>query len=348
MYVAVAKWTDKDGLSEDICSELHSLGIPSSAFLFSTPIPSHAELVLTFAPWGRLLEVASQLANLSDHTRPVFIHWNLENPPDPRIPWPVLSKVAAFRSWIDRLYDSKSPYIRNLQQTFPLKQLHRHFIKYRYLGEYYYAYRMGWLDALVETSLMFTKYHQNHGLPTSYIPWGTARNQYDILRLERDIDVLWMGKRRTRRRSENINRIKQELALKGIGMYVIDGEENDLVYGTERTRLINRSRITLNVMSNWYDNSFHMRFHMAAGNGSMVVSEIIPPHYAEYESGVHYVSSDLGSLADKILYYLEHEEERAHIANNAFKLVSSEMTLANSLSKIIQLAQNIIDEKRSA
>jgi spore maturation protein CgeB len=166
------------------------------------------------------------------------------------------------------------------------------------------------------------------------------------LDVERDIDVLWMGKRRTRRRSRNIDRIRRELAQHRIKMHVVDGEENPLVYGKERTRLINRSKITLHVMNNWYDNSFHMRFHMVAGNGSMVVGEHIPAHYREYVPGVHYASSKLKNVAEVIRYYLGHEAERREIAENAYELVTTQMTMANSLREILNLADGLGEKKK--
>jgi hypothetical protein len=207
---------------------------------------------------------------------------------------------------------------------------------------------MGWLDALAETSLLYTQYHQEHGLPAYYIPWATSANHYETLHLDRDIDVLWLGKRRTRKRSQQIDRVRRDLQLHGFNMVVVDGIENPFVFGEERTRLINRSRITLHINSNEYDNSFHMRFHVVAGNGSMVVSEILPPHYTEYLPGVHYASTELDNLSHTIRYYLENEEERAQIAGNAFQLVTAEMTMANSLTKMIELAQAIRRKKRLA
>jgi hypothetical protein len=207
---------------------------------------------------------------------------------------------------------------------------------------------MGWLDALAETSLLFTQYHQEHGLPAYYVPWGTSANHYKTLHLDRDIDVLWMGKRRTRKRSIHIDKVRRDLQLHGFNMYVVDGIENPFVFDEERTRLINRSRITLNVHSNRHDNSFHMRFHMVAGNGSMVVSENLLPHYVEYLPGVHYAAAELDNLSNSVRYYLENEEERAQIAHNAFQLVTGEMTMANSLRKIIELAHTLRREKRLA
>ena len=343
--VAIAKWTENDGMAQDIFQELEILGHSPTMFLSTAVIPRDAEVVLTFAPWGRFLPLASQIGHIPSRNRPILLHWNLENPADLAIPWPILSTVARFRSWVDRLNDAEKPALRSLVRSGPLRLINGRMTKYRYIGEYYYAHRMGWMPALAETSSMFAKFHTEHGLPTFYVGWGTSPNWYQKLDLDRDIDVLWMGKRRTRRRSNNIEKIRQRLASDGLVMHIADGVENPLVYGDERTRLISRSKITVNVMQNWYDNSFHMRFHMVAGNRSLVVSEHLPPHYREYVPGTHYVSADVDAVPDTILYYLKHEDERREIAENAYELVATQLTFASSVGKLMDLAHTIRQDR---
>ena len=110
-----------------------------------------------------------------------------------------------------------------------------------------------------------------------------------------------------------IDRVRRELEAHGMTMHVVDDVENPLVYGNACTELINRSKIMLNAMQVWYDNSFHMRFHMAAGNRAMVVSEHLPPHYPEYIPGIHYASVESVALTDTIVHYLEHEMSAARL-----------------------------------
>ena len=339
--VAVAQWAEPDGVAQDICEALKDLGHTAIPFLYSDRIPSDCDVVLTFAPWGRFLPLARSVGSIPLASRPTLLHWNLENPPDIGIPWPVLKSMAVFRSWVGSLHEADNSTARALVQRGPLRVIDARMIKYRYLGDYYQAFRMGWLTSLAETSQMFAEFYTRHGMPTFYVPWGTAPSSYKTLDLDRDIDVLWMGKRRTKQRSMNIDRVRRELASQGVTMHVVDGVENPLVYGASRTELISRSKISLNVMQVWYDNSFHMRFHMAAGNRSVVVSEHLPPHYPEYTPGVHYVSTEPKTLSDTIVYYLEHEDERSQIAENAFHLVTTQMTFRASVSKLMDLARKV-------
>src|SRR6185503_16508520 len=107
------------------------------------------------------------------------------------------------------------------------------------------------------------------------------------LKLERDIDVLWMGKRRNGRRSDLIDRVRAELAQHGVQMYMADGVERPFIFGEERTRLLNRTKIALNVKTRWFNSGFTFRFHTVAGNRCVVVSELFLPHVSRYQAGEH-------------------------------------------------------------
>ena len=112
------------------------------------------------------------------------------------------------------------------------------------LGDVQYAYSKGWLDILVEASNIYTQLDNAHGIPAVFVPWGTFQDYYADLHLERDIDVLWFGKRRTKRRTQLLDSIRHELRAHGVEMHVFDGEENLFIYGDERTEILNRSKIT--------------------------------------------------------------------------------------------------------
>lgn len=333
--IAVVNWTNDDGIAKVICKELVNLGHRVTCFRFDQPIPPEAEVVFSFAPYGRFLQIPAQLEKLPRHKRPVFIHWNTENPPDPRVPWMITRLISSCRSWIDRLNDSDKGWLRSLVNNPPLAWAQRRMHKFRYVGDYHYAYQKGWIDLFVESSEIYAQYHNQHGLPTMVAPWGTAPGWYDDLNLNRDIDVLWFGTRRTRRRSKLLDQVRSQLAAHGVQMYVADNVENPFIYNDERTQILNRAKITLNLLPTWYDNAFPYRFHIAAGNGSLVVSEPILPHCAKYRAGQHYVSTPVERLTETILYYLAHEQERLQITNNAYELVTTEMTFENSVKIIM-------------
>jgi hypothetical protein len=122
---------------------------------------------------------------------------------------------------------------------------------------------------------------------------------------------------------------------------VIDNEENPYVFGRERTKMLNRAKITLNITRTWFDDNFS-RFSMAAPNRSLVVSEPMLPHCLEYKAGFHYVSAPLDELSETILHYLEADQERGRIVENAYRLLTTELTMVNSVAKVMAQADAIL------
>jgi hypothetical protein len=216
-------------------------------------------------------------------------------------------------------------------------------MRFRYVGDYYYARRQGWLDVFADTSAVYGALHNKHGLNTVFAPWGGTPRWSADLNLERDIDVLWMGKRGSKRRSRLLDQIRQQLADSGVQMYVADGDENDFIFDDNRTEILNRSKITLNLTRTWYDDNFS-RFAMAAPNRSLFVSETLLPHCPQVKAGIHYVSAPVEKLAETILYYLKKDTEREKLIENAYQLVTTELTFRNS----VQIIMNATDKVREA
>jgi len=67
----------------------------------------------------------------------------------------------------------------------------------------------------------------------------------------------------------------------------------------------------------------------------MVISDPILPHCPEYQPGVHYISAPPEKLVDTIRYYLDHQDERELIAENAYRLVTEHMTMESSVSALV-------------
>lgn len=339
--VAVVEWSDHDGIAKAIHDELIELGHQPVCFRFDDVIPSGIDVLFSFAPYGRLLPLLCQSASMPRQERPTIVHWSFESPPDPRIPRPLVSMIGGCRSWIDRLNDSHSVLVRALVSKAPLSIINKRMHSFRRVGEYLYAYRRRWLDVLADTSKIFARLYERHGLPAIYVPWGTSRNWYAELNLDRDIDVLWMGKRRTKRRSRLLDRLRSQLSAHGIQMYVADNTENPFIFGEVRTRFLNRAKICLNLLHRPHSHGFSMRFHIVAGNRCLVVSEPFLPHFSRYEEGKHYVSAPVERLAETIQYYLEHEDERLRIAENAHQLVTTELTFGNSIRAIMTAVDSV-------
>lgn len=315
--VALVKWNEHDELAECIADELVHLGYRPQFFLHTAALPADSAAVLTFAPYGKFLPIARQVGAATPP--PLFAHWNFEGFPNPNLPWFLLYNLSALRSRLDgaRWLDGKGN-------------------RLRYLGDYFSAYQRGWLNTLAVISKIYEQIYNQHGLPARFVPWGTAPRFYKTLNLERDIDVLWFGKRRTSRRAALIDNVRNELRARGYNMLIADGIEHPFIFGAQRTEILNRAKIVLNVKTHAHNSGFPFRFHMVAGNRALVVSENFLTHVPQYQAGIHFVSCAPEQLVEKIIYYLEHESERAALAENAYDLVTKEMTLQNSVRTLMQ------------
>lgn len=336
--VAIPEWAEDDGIAKMIGFELQQIGCNPVLFPFDNTIPRGVDYLLTFGPYNKILPLWETNARQASGRRPVVIHWNTEGMPDLRVPTPFVRLLGAVRSRIGRMSHSGSSFERFVHSTRAISKIDESFKRYRYHGDYDYAFRKGWLDILADSSHIYSQIRTRIGVPTIYAPWGASQRWYKDLGLERDIDVLWMGKRGTDRRGHILDRIFKELKLRGLNVYIGDNEVNPFIFGEERTAYLNRSKITLNVTRTWYDDNFS-RFSMACPNRSLVVSEPLLPHCPEFKENVNYVSAKIHDLADTIVYYLEHEEERMRIVDNAYNLMMTELKFERSLRRMFAAAQ---------
>ncbi len=213
--------------------------------------------------------------------------------------------------------------------------------RFCHLGDYCYAYRHGWADLYAFSSDIYARMYASHGLPAVHVPWGTVRNQFAGLNLNRDIDVLWMGVRRTKRRSALIEMLRAQMQDCGRRTYIADGQENPLVFGDTRTSILHRTKIVLSHQFMGYEDVLTRRFHMVAGNRCLVISELTPPHNPELIPGRHYVASPVDQLVETIVHYLEHEEERCELVENAYRLVTTKLTFHNTVRTVMDAARTV-------
>jgi hypothetical protein len=339
--VAVPEWVEDDGIAKMIAFELEQIGYDPVLFFFDSNLPTDIDFLLTFGPYNRILPVWEKSARSGLARRPIVIHWNTEGMPDLRIPPRVVRALGAMRSKIGRMGHSGSGVDDFLYSLGVVSKLDRAFQRYRFHGDYEYALRKGWLHVLSDSSHIYSQIRSKIGVPTLYAPWGASQRWYEDLGLERDLDVLWMGIRGSQRRSRILDQVFTELKSKGLKVHIADNREKPFIFGEERTRHLNRAKITLNITRTWYDDNFS-RLTMACSNRSLVVSEPVLPHCIEFKENVHYVSAKPEDLADTIVYYLEHEEQRRKIVDKAYRLMMTELKFEKSLRKMFTAAQQHI------
>lgn len=331
-HIALIQWSIGNGIGDAIHDELVHLGHTVTYFPFDGRVPQGIEVLFLYGPFGKFLPVLEQVATWRQ--RPTVLFWNTEGLPDPRLPWPLTHTTNQLRSWLGRWSHAPQAWRRALANRPPILTLDRTLTRFRYMGDFFYAQQKGWLDVFGDISAYYAQIFQAHGLPTVVAPFGSFADWYADSGLERDIDVLWMGKRGTRRRGQLLDQLRADLRREGVEMYVADDEENPFIFGEERTRMLNRAKITLNLLRTWYDEN-SLRMCMAGPNRSLFVSEPLLPHVPEYVAGEHYVSAPVAQLATTIVYYVRQTAEREKITTKAYQLLTEQVTMRRSMARLL-------------
>ena len=337
--VAVLHWYDDvDDLAQTVTRALTELGYRPFVAHYTSEALEGAHFLFTYAPWGRLQRVAAQLAKTPPQKRPFWVHWSTEDCPDIRLPGWVTVPVGRTLAWLDRWQEAEGLQGR-LAHTAPLRWVNRRFHKFRYVGIYHHALNAGLMGLLVEYSKVYADYYNRAGIPARYAQWGLLDNSHrGDLRLERDIDVLWIGTRRTKRRSRLLDKVMGELAAYGKRVLIVDGSGGP-VYGEARTLLLNRAKIMLNLLPTWYDSALAYRWPLAAANRALLVTEDSLPHAPEFSPGEHYVAAPASQLTPTILDYLEHPEKREPIVERAYQVVMHGHSIVDSVRQIMHWAE---------
>ncbi|NJN54329.1 MAG: glycosyltransferase family 1 protein [Anaerolineae bacterium] len=213
-------------------------------------------------------------------------------------------------------------------------------MRFRYYGDLHWLRREGILSLLLLESEVTAEFLRQRGFQPATFTLGSRPDWGANLNLKRDIPVLWLGKAGSRRRQNMLMHLRQQLRVRGVEMMVVDGVEHPYIFGHERTVLLNRTQIVLNlVRHSWDCNS--LRFYLAAPNRAMMISEPLLPHIPAIVPGCHYVEVPVAELADTICHYLSEPDKRQHIAQAAHELVTAELTCENAFIHILQLIKQL-------
>lgn len=189
----------------------------------------------------------------------------------------------------------------------------------------------GWLDFVFTNTVSQQQSLTRMGIPARFAPIGYHPGMGINLPGARDIDVLFIGNVwEGGRRYAVLSAVRQNLALKGVNVVSVEYGS----YGEQRTTLLNRARISLNVAHYPWDLP-GLRFLMSMGCGALVISEPLDDP-TPYRPGEHFVQADITDLAETICYYLEHEWEREAITRTAYDFITQELTLQNTISRIME------------
>ena len=182
-------------------------------------------------------------------------------------------------------------------------------------------------------AIFFEQFH----LPVTVIPMGYHPQWGEDICLEKDIDVVFLGSTRDYRRRNIISELENKLSSKGIRFVIKDGSTKyGYIYGKERTILLNRTKIMLNIMRQPWDDPI-FRLLLAAPNKAMLLSEKVHPmSMGPFQDGRHFAMVNLSEMAEAIEYFLSNSHEREQIAKRAYEYVTNDITMEKMCKRILE------------
>jgi hypothetical protein len=153
------------------------------------------------------------------------------------------------------------------------------------------------------------------------------------LALERDLDVLFLGALDVPRRRRLIKRLRAaQVSVEAMGSWY--GTDT---WGESRTRLLNRTRVLLN-LQRYPGELSGQRMLLGMANKALVISE---PIYmpGPYVPGQHWVQAAIEDMPETIAHYLAHEDQRRAIVEAGHDLAVNHLRIEQSVAEILALAE---------
>ncbi len=187
-------------------------------------------------------------------------------------------------------------------------------------------WRNGLLDHILVSVPSRKTFLAQHDIPSEVVPVGYLPDFGSIVPgTARDIDVLFLGQISERRR-DLLASLCAHLQHHGRKLHVVDRN----CYGEERTRLLNRTKIILNLHKFPWEFPI-IRLLMAMSCKALVVSESAsdPGPFCE---DLHLIVRDAPALGEALVRYLAQDDERSRIVDEAHRFITESFTLASLLS----------------
>ena len=193
------------------------------------------------------------------------------------------------------------------------------------------AHRKGLIDLVVASTPWRQTYLAEHGIEAEWVPLGRGRAPQG-LSVERDIDVLFLGTTDVPRRRRILRRLRRDgVPVVVHGSFAVGAG----VWGAERADMLNRTRILLNLARHPGELS-GARFVLGMASRALVLSEPIGDP-RPFVPGRHYVEAPIEELAPTAIALLADEPRRAAIAEEGYRLATTELRMERSIARIHEL-----------
>jgi hypothetical protein len=197
-------------------------------------------------------------------------------------------------------------------------------------------------DLLVVSTPSRQAYLAECGIPSVFVPMGYHLSFGHDLQMPRDIDALFLGALNVPRR----RKLVAELRANGVRVQAMGSWHASDTWGESRTRLLNRTRLLLN-LQRFPGELSGQRMLLGMANKALVISE---PIYlpGPYVPGTHWVSASRDNMPATIAHYLARDDERQRIVEAGHDLATNRLTLERSVGQILTLVQAARTSARSA
>ena len=339
--VASLVWDLNSGIHIAQGQVVQQLGYPHIFFEYDNPIPPNANVILIQGPYGSLLPFIRRYSELSENERPVLLYWFQQSL--------YISMPLWMLNFLGRMYSDAYNYFHPNRLILSIRNLSTKIkphggVRFTFFGDIFWLHYHNLIDILATPSSVYQDLFMKFGIDSLIIPRGYHPEYGNLLDLERDIAVLWLGKTRTRRRKKIVYQLREQLDVVGLKMQIHDGLEKPFVFGEERTNLLNRTWFVLNILTSPTD-ELSIRYFIAAANGAVILTEPGKNEYP-FKNGVHLLECPPRQMAHTVRYYIDHPEHWQRISQNAYNLVSQELTLQNSIAAMLKQAEKIINGKK--
>ena len=194
-------------------------------------------------------------------------------------------------------------------------------------------HRAGIPDVLVLSSRGRQEFLAERGIPGHFAPLGCDPSMGRDLGISRDIEVLFLGILNVPRRTRLLNALKQQ----NINLTEAGSWSDPAYWGENRTRLLNRTKILVNLARTPAEFS-GFRLSLGMANKALVVSE--PIYRPEpFVPGRHFLMVPTQEMAGCIRHYLDRDQERHAITETAYQFVTGEATLQRSTELMVSLME---------
>lgn len=202
--------------------------------------------------------------------------------------------------------------------------------------------REGSIDMLFMLGGEQQEYAAEQGYESWRYDYGYHPSFGRLLGGERDVDVLFLGETRPRRRRALLNRLREQ----GVNV-LVRGSWNDReagLWGEERTRFLNRTKILVH-LQRYPGKLAGKRFILGMANGAMVISEPVyrPEPFVDRE---HYASATIEKMPEVIRHFLANPAERERIAQAGHRFITRDLTFTRVMKEVLSVVEERLAERQ--